>query len=233
MAVISNVFFGMQIPLTSYQQVIFSIVHDVIMSTALMYEKAESDLMTRKPRNIRKDKLVDWKFFAQLYLFIGVMIWMSCFGMFFLYWKTQGFGFYDLMFAYDTWGSNYSGSAADLATMLATSQSVFYVTMIIMQLGNILATRNRRVSILESNPFKGPRKNLVLIAAMVLHIVVGVINVYVSTSPGDPNIFQFGAVPAQYWFIPIPLAFGLLVCDEVRKLAVRTYPKSWIAKAAW
>lgn len=233
MAVVSNVFFGMQIPLTSYQQVIFSIVHDVVMSVALMYEKAESDLMRVKPRNVKKSRLVDYKFFIQLYLFIGVMIWLSCFGMFFLYWKTQGFGFYDLMFVYDQWGSNYSGSADDLATLLATSQSVFYVTMIIMQLGNILATRNRRVSILESNPLWGKRQNLVLVGAVVVHLFVGVMNVYVSTSPGDPNIFQFGSVPVAYWFLPLPLAFGLLMMDEIRKLIVRTYPSSFLARIAW
>eukprot|EP00835_Amoeboradix_gromovi_P004818 NODE_403_length_9316_cov_0.901269.p2 type:complete len:224 gc:universal NODE_403_length_9316_cov_0.901269:6396-7067(+) len=223
----------MQIPLTSYQQVIFSIVHDVVMSISLMYEKAESDLMTVKPRNIKKDRLVDYRFFIQLYLFIGVIIWISCFGMFFLFWSTQGFGFYDLMFAYDSWGSNYSGSAADLANLLSTSQSIFYVTMVIMQLGNILATRNRRVSILESNPLWGPRQNLVLVGSVFVHIFVAVMNVYVSTAPGNPNIFQFGIVPWQYWFIPMPLALGLLMMDEMRKLYVRTYPKSLMAKIAW
>ena len=233
MAVFSNVFFGMQIPLTSYQQVFFSIAHDVIMSVALMYEKAESDLMRVKPRNIRTNRLVDYKFFVQLYLFIGVIIWLSCFGMFFLYWKTQGFGFYDLMFAYDAWGATWTGTAAELANLLATSQSIFYVTMVIMQLGNVMATRNRRVSVLESNPLYGPRQNLVLVGAIVLHICVALMNVYVSTSPGNPNIFLFGSVPAEYWFIPIPLALGLLLCDEGRKLIVRTYPKSWVADIAW
>lgn len=71
------------------------------MSISLMFETAESDLMTQKPRNIRQSRLVDKKFFAQIYLFIGVIQWMSCFGMFFYYWKTQGFGFYDLMLVFD------------------------------------------------------------------------------------------------------------------------------------
>ena len=94
MAVVANVFFGMQIPLTSYQQVSICIMHDVAMPVALMFKKAESDLMRRKPRNVRLDRLVDY-IFAQVYLFIGLITWISCFGMFFLYWQTQGFGFYD------------------------------------------------------------------------------------------------------------------------------------------
>ena len=135
------------------------------------------------------------------------------------------------MFAYDALGSNYKGSAGSLTNLLAVSQSV-YVSVIIMQFGNLMSVRNRRMSILESNPFMGPRKNLVLIGAMLVHVCIGLMHVYISTTPGNPNIFEFGSVPVQYWFIPIPLAFGLLAFDEVRKLVVRMYPKSFIAKVA-
>ena len=85
MAVVSNVLLGMQLPMTTYQQVCFCITNDVAMSISLMYEKAESgeynmmcglwlfsdistDLMTRKPRNARTDHLMDWRLFVQVYL---------------------------------------------------------------------------------------------------------------------------------------------------------------------
>lgn len=68
MAVLSNVLLGMQIPLSSYLQVCFSITNDVVMSIALMYEKAEADLMLRKPRNAKRDRLTDWRLFFQIYL---------------------------------------------------------------------------------------------------------------------------------------------------------------------
>lgn len=42
MAVFANVFLGMQIPLSSYLQVCFSMTNDVVMSISLMYEKPES-----------------------------------------------------------------------------------------------------------------------------------------------------------------------------------------------
>lgn len=41
MAVLANVLCGMQLPMTTYQQVCFCITNDVAMSIALMYEKAE------------------------------------------------------------------------------------------------------------------------------------------------------------------------------------------------
>ncbi|RKO89296.1 hypothetical protein BDK51DRAFT_51657, partial [Blyttiomyces helicus] len=42
MAVLANTFFGMQIPLSSYLQVMFCVFNDVPMSIALMYELPES-----------------------------------------------------------------------------------------------------------------------------------------------------------------------------------------------
>jgi len=55
--VFANVFLGMQLALSSYLQVCFSITNDVVMSISLMYEKPEADLMLRKPRNARTDRL--------------------------------------------------------------------------------------------------------------------------------------------------------------------------------
>ncbi|OBZ69103.1 Sodium/potassium-transporting ATPase subunit alpha-1 [Grifola frondosa] len=57
MTVFANVFLGMQLALSSYLQVCFSITNDVVMSISLMYEKPEADLMLRKPRNARTDRL--------------------------------------------------------------------------------------------------------------------------------------------------------------------------------
>ncbi len=87
MTVFANFFLGMQLALSSYLQVCFCITNDVVMSIALMYEKPEAgmcylaftpvswsltpslpDLMLRKPRNARTDRLTDWRFFFQVYL---------------------------------------------------------------------------------------------------------------------------------------------------------------------
>ena len=40
--VFANVFLGMQLALSSYLQVCFSITNDVVMSISLMYEQPES-----------------------------------------------------------------------------------------------------------------------------------------------------------------------------------------------
>jgi sodium/potassium-transporting ATPase subunit alpha len=130
------------------------------MSISLMYEKAESgwsrflfpchafflvsfivDLMLRKPRNARTDRLTDWRFFIQIYLvclnyelvwtilkfvqIIGLMMWPCAMSMWFLYMSQQGLGFYDVILVYNKWGDGYHGYTIDqLNTFVSTGQCI-------------------------------------------------------------------------------------------------------------
>jgi sodium/potassium-transporting ATPase subunit alpha len=55
----------------------------------------------------------------------------------------------------------------------------------------------------------------------------------VTEQPGIQRIFGTAKVPLEFWFIPLPLALGILMMDEIRKLVVRTWPKGVLAKIAW
>ncbi|KAG1805746.1 hypothetical protein EV424DRAFT_1544281 [Suillus variegatus] len=231
MAVVSNVVFGMQIPLSSYLQVCFSITNDVVMSISLMYEKAEADLMMRKPRNARTDRLTDWKLFFQIYLFLGLMSWPCAMSMWFVYMRQQGLGFHDVFLAYNNWAAGYHGYTLDqLNHFVYVGQCIYYVTMVFMQYGNLLAIRNRRVSLLQSNPLWGPRKNYAVPIGMVATALIAVINLY---GPGLQKVFNTTPIPGMFWGPPFAFALGILCVDETRKLIVRTYPKSVVAKMAW
>jgi sodium/potassium-transporting ATPase subunit alpha len=229
--VFANVFLGMQLALSSYLQVCFSITNDVIMSISLMYEKPESDLMLRKPRNAHRDRLTDWRFFFQIYLFMGLMMWPCAMSMWFYWMSLQGLGFYDVILVYNQWADGYKGySIDDLTYFVSVGQCIYYVTIVLMQFGGLLSVRNRRVSILQSNPLWGPRQNLVVPAGMIGTVLVAVTNLY---GPGLENVFGTTPIPGRFWGIPFCFALGILMMDETRKLIVRTYPKSIIAKIAW
>ncbi|KAH0834143.1 hypothetical protein J3R83DRAFT_11446 [Lanmaoa asiatica] len=231
MAVLTNVLMGMQIPLSSYLQVCFSITNDVVMSISLMYEKAEADLMLRKPRNARTDRLTDWRLFFQIYLFLGLMAWPCCMAMWFVYMNQNGLGFYDVILTYNQWGDGWKGkSAAELTNLVNTGQCIYYVTMVFMQYGNLLAIRNRRVSLLQSNPLWGRRQNLVVPVGMIGTALIAIVNLY---GPGLQSVFYTTPIPAMFWGPPFGFALAVLIVDELRKLIVRTYPKSIIAKMAW
>lgn len=231
MAVLTNVLMGMQIPLTTYQQVCFCITNDVVMSISLMYEKPESDLMSRKPRNARTDRLADWRLFVQVYLFIGLMMWPSAMGMWFLYMSQQGLAFRDVILVYNKWQNGWKGYSIDqLDYFVRVGQCIYYVTLVFMQYGGLLAVRNRRVSILQSNPLWGPRQNLVVPCGMVATALIAVINLY---GPGLQHVFGTTPIPGMFWGLSFCFPVVILVMDELRKLIVRTYPKSFIAYIAW
>ncbi|RKO91154.1 hypothetical protein BDK51DRAFT_6577, partial [Blyttiomyces helicus] len=54
----------------------------------------------------------------------------------------------------------YGMDANDLSKNVNPGVSIYYITMVIIQSGALLATRNRRVSLFQSNPLLGPRQNL-------------------------------------------------------------------------
>lgn len=94
--------------------------------------------------------------------------------------------------------------------------------MVFMQYGGLLSVRNRRVSILNSNPLWGPRRNLVVPVGMVCTALIGVANLY---GPGLQRVFGTTPIPGKFWGIPFGFALGILIMDETRKLIVRSYPK--------
>lgn len=231
LTVFANVFLGMQLALSSYLQVCFSITNDVVMSISLMFEQPEFDLMLRKPRNARTGRLTDWKFFFQIYLFMGLMMWPCAMSMWFLYMSHQGLGFYDVILVYDKWTDGYKGySIEQLTNFVNVGQCVYYVTMVFMQYGGLLSVRNRRVSILQSNPLWGPRRNLAVPLGMIATALIAVANLY---GPGLEHVFNTAPIPGMFWGLPFTFALGILCVDETRKLIVRTYPKSLIARMAW
>ncbi|KAH8826038.1 calcium ATPase transmembrane domain M-containing protein [Flagelloscypha sp. PMI_526] len=231
MAVFANVFLGMQLSLSSYLQICFSITHDVVMSIPLMFEQSEADLMLRKPRNARTDRLTDWRFFFHIYFFTGLMMWPSAMAMWFLYMSQQGLRFHDVILVYDQWTDGWKGYSVDqLTAIVSVGQCIYYVTMVIMQFGGILSARTRRMSILNSNPLWGPRKNLAIFAGMIFSTLIAIVNLY---GPGFQHVFDTAPIPGMFWGIPFAFAFGILCVDESRKLIVRSYPQSFVAKMAW
>jgi len=97
-----------------------------------------------------------------------------------------------------------------------------YVTMVFMQYGGLLSVRNRRVSILQSNPLWGPRRNYAVPIGMTATALIAVVNLY---GPGLQHVFGTTPIPGMFWGLPFSFALGILCVDETRKLIVRTYPK--------
>jgi sodium/potassium-transporting ATPase subunit alpha len=81
----TNVTFGLPQILSSFLMIIICCFTDCAAATAIAYEKPEADVLLRRPRNARKDRLVDWKLMFQAYGFLGVVETVCSFTMSYWY----------------------------------------------------------------------------------------------------------------------------------------------------
>ncbi|ORX74193.1 calcium ATPase transmembrane domain M-containing protein [Linderina pennispora] len=228
-----NMVLGVPLPLSVIFMIVICMLTDVWASISLMYEAPESDIMYRKPRNPKRDHLVNLKFFIQAYGFIGILESLFAHVIFFIfmYWKG-GFSPSQLFLAFDKWtlGEFPGKTAAELSELLNTGESVFFLSLVVLQWGNMFATRTRRLSVFQQNPFWGPTKNLRLLCAIPFTLGITFLFCYV---PWFNNIFGTHQIPAPFFFIPMPFAIVILVLDEIRKLTIRTRPSGFLARIAW
>ncbi|KAJ1939329.1 hypothetical protein EC988_007341 [Linderina pennispora] len=228
-----NMVLGIPLPLSVILMIVICMLTDVWASVSLMYEAPENDIMYRAPRNPKRDHLVDLKFFFHAYGFMGVMqtIIAHLVYFIFMYWKG-GFSPSQLFLAFDKWtiGPYHGHDTAELANLLSTGQCVYFITLVILQWGNMFATRTRRLSVFQQNPFWGPTKNLRL--PLTIPVTLGVVFLFCYV-PAFQTVFGTSPIPAPFYFIPIPFAILILCVDELRKYWVRTHPSSFLARWAW
>lgn len=230
--VLMNVFFGVPLPLSSFLMIIICVFTDLFLSLSLIMEKEEFDLLSLPPRNHKKDHLINLKIYGQSYLFIGVMETVCAHSMFFLYmYKKAGIPFHALVFAFESYSAGFYGySEAQLTHFNNVGQCVYFVTLVMLQWGNILSVRNKRLSILTADPVRKKRRNPWLPLAMLVSLVIAI---FVTEVPGFHTLFNTAPVPIEFWFYPLPLALGILGMDELRKLLVRVFPRGPVAKISW
>ncbi|KAI1089860.1 hypothetical protein F5B19DRAFT_495030 [Rostrohypoxylon terebratum] len=230
--VILNVFLGVPLPLSSFLMIIICVFTDLFSSLSLIMEKAEFDLLSLPPRNHKRDHLITTRIYGQAYLFTGSMETCTAHAMFFLYmWRYAGIPVHELFLLFEGYSEGFHGySQEQLTAFNNTGQCVYFVTLVFLQWGNLLAVRNRRLSIVQADPFTKQRRNPWLILSMIISLVIAI---FVTEVPGLQTLFGTASVPIEFWLIPIPLALGILVMDEIRKLLVRIFPRGPIAWVAW
>lgn len=104
---------------------------------------------------------------------------------------------------------------------------MYFVTIVMLQLfGNLINTRNRHLSMLQSPPTRNPYVFL----AMVCSICTAALVIYV---PFFNSIISTYPIPAEFWFIPLPFAVYMTFADEIRKLILRKYPASIVSRFSW
>ncbi|KAI0735310.1 sodium-potassium ATPase [Earliella scabrosa] len=219
MPILLNILIGVPQMLSNIQMILICVATDVLPALSLCLEKPESGLLERPPRNVKTERLADWRLLLQAYGFLGVLESLCAMSMSFWYLQRNGVPFTNLALGFGDW----PGLDDEL---LFRAQSVFFFTLVLMQWGNLFATRGRKLSIVQHTPLSNPYT----FAAAAVALCIGIFFHYV---PWFQNVFQTRPIPVEFFFIPITFGLGLLLLDEARKLLVRQYPKSILAKVAW
>lgn len=225
--VFGNVFLGLPLPLSAFQMIVICLFSDVLPSLSLVYERPEQDIMNKKPRNLKTEKLVNWQLIFNAYFYIGVYESFVGFLNYFLVMGYYGVYMGDLFFAFNKWGGDqdFHGLSPDTQTeALNAAQTAFFVGLTFMQFFNVVVGRTRRMSIFKQgfNPY------------MVIAILVDLaLILFICLVPAVNGVFGTNPIPWYCWLIPIPCGLLYLAADEFRKYHIRRNPDGRLAKFAW
>ena len=128
--VMTNILFGLPQVLSSFLMIIICCFTDCAAATVLCHEAPEADVLLRRPRNPRKDRLVDWRLMLQAYGFIGVIETASSFAMAYWYLQRSGITFSDLWFQFGTVPPNVDPDY--YSARLAEASSIYFVNLVVM-----------------------------------------------------------------------------------------------------
>ncbi|XP_076750560.1 sodium/potassium-transporting ATPase subunit alpha isoform X1 [Xylocopa sonorina] len=199
---------------------------DLLPAIALAYEKAESDIMCRAPRNPQHDKLVNKRLISVAYGQIGMTQSLAAFYTFFLILMLNGFlpdrllglrldwenkSINDLQ---DSYGQTWTYDTR--MDLLNEARTGYFLTIVITQLIDLVMCKTRVNSILQQG-----MDNWFLNFSFIFEIVLTGILLYV---PNTEKIFKTMPL-SSYWYWPcLPLGAFLWIYDELRRFCIRKYP---------
>ncbi|WKT44026.1 hypothetical protein QSH57_008879 [Fusarium oxysporum f. sp. vasinfectum] len=227
--VMAFVAFGLPQALSSFLMIIICCFTDCAAATMLSYEKPEADVLTRPPRNTKKDRLVNWQLILQAYGVNGVLQTVASFAMAFWYLQRQGIPFSELWFSF---GKLPAGIDPDYYLAKTNeASSIYFVNLVVMQWFNLMATRTRRLSIFQHPPLFNPNtQNWYLFPAIIFSLAMAIFWLYI---PPLQPVLGTTPVPVEHWFLPFSFGIFQLLLDEGRKFCVRRWPHGILAKLAW
>nr|XP_032832154.1 potassium-transporting ATPase alpha chain 2-like [Petromyzon marinus] len=206
---------------------------DIIPSIALAYEKPESDIMNRRPRNARIDHLVNSKLATYSYLQIGVTQAVGAFLSYFTVMAEEGWlpitciGLrkhweqVDEQELEDSYGQEWTFVQRQQQEFVC--YTAFFVAIVIQQLADLVIRKTRRNSVFTQGLFR----NKVVLLGMLSQLVIAA---FLSYCPGMDEGLHFMPLRVGWWFVAISYAIFIWLYDEMRKFFIRRYPESWWAQ---
>ena len=214
-------------------------------AVSFAYEPSESDVMSRPPRNSKRDRLVSLKVAMYCMFQAGLISTLCCFMSFLLVIKFYGIDVNRLIGSSSSYFSSGSdnwivsgGSGCDQLTPVPAncvyftdSQQVdinlraacaYYATLTACQVLHIFACKTRSISLLQHGIFN----NVVMIYGILIEISLMCLFIF---TPKMNELLVGKPFEGVYWLLlPIPGVI-ILILTEVRKYAARNNPKGFVA----
>ncbi|CAF0868350.1 unnamed protein product [Rotaria sp. Silwood1] len=208
---------------------------DMIPAISLAYEKGETDIMKRRPRDPKHDRLVNQRLISMAYGQIGLIQAGAGFFSYLVIMAENGFLPSRLLGLRKSWESPEINDLEDSygqewtfeqrKQLEYTCHTAFFVTIVICQWAVLIVCKTRRNSI-----FQQGMNNWMLNFGLVFETVLAAI---ISYTPYLDTALNTYPLKFLWWLVPIPYFFLILIYDEVRKYMIRKNPGGWIERETY
>merc|ERR1712214_188846 len=199
---------------------------DMVPAISMAYEKAESDIMKRPPRNPFTDKLVNERLISMAYGQIGMIQASAGFFVYFVIMAENGFWPGKLFGLRKQWDSiaindledsyGQEWTYRDRKVLEYTCHTAFFVSIVVVQWADLIICKTRKLSVFQqgmSNWFM----NFGLLFETLLACVL-------SYTPGMDKGLRMYPLKFTWWLPALPFSLLIFTYDECRKTLLRRLP---------
>jgi len=236
--IIVTLFFDVPVPLTTILILWGAVGTDMLPAVSLSYERAESDIMKRKPRDPLVDRLINVRLIVYAYLMLGMFEGLSTMFTYFVVMGDFGYSPLSLSNMGCVWDSSdrlilFQGhdgqyrwtTNAARCLALRNAQTACFASYVLCQWGALIVTKTRKLSI-----FQQGMKNWVLDIGILEETCVVAVLAYV---PPFNSIFKTQPISFQHWCPPLAFFIAIVLFDEVRKYLIRRSSKADSRFSLW
>jgi len=229
------ILFGVPLPLGTVAILCVDLITDMIPAISLAYERPESDLMKRLPRDPKSDKLVNSRLITLTQLQIGII--QACAGFFAYFWIMADNGFlpWHLIQVRSTWedpgynnlidGYGQEWTYANRKLLEYTCQTGYFVSIVVVQWADLIISKTRRNSI-----FHQGMVNWKLNFGLVFEVMIACALCYL---PCFNNTLHMYGLRFAWWFPALPFAILIFLYDESRRFCIRRWPGGWVERETY
>lgn len=214
---------GFPLGLSPLQVLSIDLGTELLPSMSLAYETAEDSVLSRPPRDLKKDRLVSFPLLSYSYLVVGMLEAAICTVAYLVSFLHNDVDLADLPFsAEDHWHKDADPlmsngrviGAAEQERIAGEARSAWYISLIICQFIHIWFVRSRFSSIIH----RCGELNPMMVIGAVFELAVAMLVVYV---PFLHPVFETSTAWGVLWLLPLGFALFLAPLAETCKARAR------------